>query len=462
MIDYVTYSQIRSLHGPGGLSVRQISRRLKLDKKTIRKWLTQEFSAPKRPGRTSKLDSYKERIKAWVERDDLSARQVFQRLEEQGFQGRYTIVAAYVRLVRPKAVKAYLTLQFAPAECMQVDWGSWGHIPIGSTRRQLSFFAAVLCHSRMLYVEFTLGQSQEHFLSCHLNAFTFFGGCPQAVMVDNCKTAVLSHPRGQEAHINPRYLDFAHHCGFKVRACGVRQAQEKGRVEHAVGYIKNNFLRGLELPPWPALNLAARQWMDTVANVRLHGTTHKTPGELFETEKTQLKPCGVCSYDVATVRQVTANSRFRVTLDTNRYSVPARLAGASLTMKIHPARILLVHQDQIVAEHERCFDRHKDIEHPDHAQPLLDQRRMARGQKLLDRFLSLCPQAPLYYEQLGQRRLNAQHHVQKSWLWWKSTGLRRWPARSPTPMNTGHTVANTSPTSSSNDSASCLNRGPCI
>jgi hypothetical protein len=183
---------------------------------------------------------------------------------------------------------------------------------------------------------------------------------------------------------------------------------------------------------------------------------------LFETEKTQLKPCGVCSYDVATVRQVTANSRFRVTLDTNRYSVPARLAGASLTMKIHPARILLVHQDQIVAEHERCFDRHKDIEHPDHAQPLLDQRRMARGQKLLDRFLSLCPQAPLYYEQLGQRRLNAQHHVQKSWLWWKSTGLRRWPARSPTPMNSGHTVANTSPTSSSNDSASCLNRGPCI
>ena len=141
MIDYSTYCQIRSLYEQRQLSVRQISRRLKLNKKTIRKWLTQEFVQPQRPQRTSKLDPYKERIKSWVEQDDLSAQQVLQRLAEQGFTGRYTIVRAYVRLVRPKPVKAYLTLQFAPGECMQVDWGSWGHIPIGSTRRQLSFFA---------------------------------------------------------------------------------------------------------------------------------------------------------------------------------------------------------------------------------------------------------------------------------------------------------------------------------
>lgn len=413
MIDYPTYCQIRSLYEQSQLSVRQISRRLKLNKKTVRKWLAQEFVQPKRPQRASKLDPYKERIKSWVAQNDLSAQQVFQRLQEQGFTGRYTIVGAYVRLVRPKPLKAYLTLRFDPGECMQVDWGSWGHIPIGSARRQLSFFAAVLCHSRMLYVEFTLGQSQEHFLSCHENAFAYFGGCPASVMVDNCKTAVLSHPRGQEAQINPRYLDFANHNGFKVRACGVRQAQEKGRVEHAVGYIKNNFLRGLELPPWSALNLAARHWLETIANVRIHGVTHKTPLELFEIEKPRLKPCVVHPYDVATVRQASVNSRFRVTLDTNRYSVPANLAGMPLTMKTYPGRIVLVHQDQVVAQHERCFDRHKDIELADHAQPLLDQRRKARVQKLLARFLALCPEAAVYHDELERRRLSSRHHVQK-------------------------------------------------
>ena len=69
-------------------------------------------------------------------------------------------------------------------------------------------------------------QSQEHFLQCHQNAFSFLG-VPESVMLDNCKTAVLSHPVGQPAQYNPRYLDFANHYGFKVRACGVRKGNEK-------------------------------------------------------------------------------------------------------------------------------------------------------------------------------------------------------------------------------------------
>lgn len=271
----------------------------------------------------------------------------------------------------------------------------------------------VLGYSRMLYVEFTLGQSQELFLSCHQNAFAFFKGVPARVMVDNCKTAVLSHPLGQPAQLNPRYLDFAQHYGFEIRACGVRQAHEKGQVENAVKYIKQNFLQGLELPPWAAFNSAARHWLETIANVRIHGQTHQTPLELFEQEKLQLKPVSALPYDVATVRSLPVNSRFRVLLETNRYSVPAHLAGATLVAKIYPERLALYHQDQCVAEHGRSYERHRDFEHPDHARPLLEQRLKARDQQGLHRFLNLCPQAPDYYQQLQQRRLNARHHVQK-------------------------------------------------
>ncbi len=67
---------------------------------------------------------------------------------------------------------------------------------MGNTRRRLSFFALVLCHSRQLYVEFTLGQSQEQWLGCHERAFEYLGGCPAEIMVDNCKTAVLAHAPG--------------------------------------------------------------------------------------------------------------------------------------------------------------------------------------------------------------------------------------------------------------------------
>jgi transposase len=414
MIDYATYCEIRALHRNENLSAAQIARKLQLDKKTVRYWLRHAYHQQKRPERSSKLDPHKARIKAWLEQHDFTAQQILQKLQAEGIQVGYTIVREYVRTVRPKPIQAFLTLHFCPGECMQVDWGSWGFIPVGTTRRRLSFFVAVLCYSRMMYVEFTLGQSQEHFLQCHQNAFAFFGGgVPERVMVDNCKTAVLSHPVGLPPQFNPRYLDFASHYGFEVRACAPRKGNEKGRVENGVKFIKENFLRGLELPPWAALNPAARHWLETIANTRLHRETHKTPLELFKEEKSKLKPVSVLPYDTALVRSLPVNSRFRVVLDTNRYSVPAHWAGTALTAKIYADRLALYHQDQPVAEHVRSYDRHRDFEHPDHAQPLLAQRQKAREQQSLSRFLSLCPQAPEYYAQLQQRRLNARHHVQK-------------------------------------------------
>ena len=413
MIDYATYCRIRTLPQDQKLTVGQIARQLQVDKKTVRYWLGHDYHPARRPQRGSKLDPYKPRIKAWLEQHDFTAQQILQRLREEGATLGYSTVRDYVRQVRPKAPKAFLTLHFAPGECLQVDWGSWGSIPVGNTRRRLSFFVAVLCYSRLVYVEFTLGQSQEHFLHCHQNAFAFFRGVPASVMVDNCKTAVLSHPLGQPAQFNPRYLDFAHHYGFTIRACGVRQAHEKGRVENAVGYTKHNFLHGLELPPWPALNPAARHWLETIANVRIHGQTHRTPLELFVTEAAQLKPINPLPYDTATIRSLPVNSRFRVSFETNRYSVPAHLAGAILTARIYADRLTFLHENQPVAEHPRSYERHRDFEHPDHARPLLAQRQKAREQQLLQRFLSLCPQAPDYYQQLQQRRLNARHHVQK-------------------------------------------------
>ena len=413
MIDYLTYCQIRSLHQDEKLTAGQIARKLQLDKKTVRHWLRHPYHEHKRPNRSSKIEPYKPRIQAWLQQHDYTAQQMLQKLRAEGVQVGYTIVREYVVSIRPSPVQAYLTLNFCPGECMQVDWGSWGFIPIGSTRRRLSFFVAVLCYSRMMYVEFTLGQSQEHFLQCHQNAFNYFHGVVESVMVDNCKTAVLSHPIGQPAQFNPRYLDFAHHFGFKVRACGVRKGNEKGRVENGVKFVKENFLRGLELPPWPALNPAARHWLETIANVRIHRGTHKTPMELFEIEKAKLASITAQPYDTAQARPLRVNSRFRVTWETNRYSVPAQWAGSMLTAKITAERIALFHQEQPLAEHVRSYDRHQDFEHPDHARPLLAQRQKAREQQLLTRFLSLCPEAPGYFEQLQHRRLNARHHVQK-------------------------------------------------
>ena len=101
------------------------------------------------------------------------------------------MVRQTVAELRPRMKPVYQSLQFYHGECAQVDWGVWRKIDVPGGQRKISFFCMVLCHSRMLYVEFFMGEQTEHWLQAHRNAFEYFGGVPQSVMVDNCKTAVI-------------------------------------------------------------------------------------------------------------------------------------------------------------------------------------------------------------------------------------------------------------------------------
>lgn len=411
MIDYQTYCQIRELYTVRKLTLRQIARELKIDFKTVWKWAKREsFQKAPLAKRPSKLDPFKGEIVRLLERHDYSAQQIFQQIKESGYTGGYCIAREFVRQVRPRSKPAFLTLHFKPGECAQVDWGYAGMVPVGSTRRRLSFFVMVLAYSRKMYLEFTLAETMEHFLSCHQQAFVYFGGVTEQVWVDNCKVAVLSRS-ADSIVFNPRYLDFANHYGFQIRACGVKKPHEKGRVENAVGYVKKNFLHGLELSDYKIVHPAARHWLDTVANVRVHGQTQKKPDELFAHEK--LKPLHPLDYEAAVVEEVRVDSQFRFKVDGNAYSVPCHYASSKLTLKKFADRLLVYNGVNLVAEHVRSYDRKQDYELPDHVQPLLLERKKARDQKLFLRFLALWPRAGEFYQQLQQRRINPGHHVQK-------------------------------------------------
>jgi transposase len=388
MIDYQQFCQIKDLHDHQGLKVAQIAPTLGLDPRTVAYWLRQERFRPRKSSpRASKLAPFKPQMVQMLEKYPYSAAQVFQRLREQGFDGGYSLVKAYVRTVRPKRQPAFLKLAFAPGECAQADWGSFGSVRVGQTSRRLSFFVMVLCYSRQMYVEFTLSQTLEHFLACHQHAFEGFGGVPHSVMVDNLKSAVLTRPLGEAPVFNPKYAAFAEHYGFRIVPCNVGKGNEKGRVENGVGYVKKNFLAGLDIADFSVLAPAVKHWLDTVANVRLHGETRKPPLELWQSEKPYLSPLPLHPFDIATVSQVRASRQFRITLDTNRYSVPAHLAGPALTLKTYPDRLCLYHQNQLVARHARSYDRHGDFEDPDHPKPLLEQRKKARDHQLFMSFV---------------------------------------------------------------------------
>jgi transposase len=414
MIDYETFVKIKVYKDQHGLKCSQIARELNLDYRTVEKWLDKKhYQQRKSARRASKLDPFKGQILRLLETHPYSAVQILQRIREDNFDGGYSIVKEYVRKVRPPKIKAFLKLSFAPGECAQVDWGSYGSVAVGETRRRLSFFVMVLCYSRMMYVEFTVSQTMEHFFGCHQNAFQWFGAVPGKVMVDNLKSAVLKRIVGKDPVFNPKYLDFANHHGFTIVPCAVGKGNEKGRVESGVGYVKKNFLSGLDIPDFNALNPAVIHWLNTVANVRLHGQTGKRPVDRFQRERQAMIKLPSHAYDIATIDQVRASRQFRVAVDGNRYSVPAEYAGALLTLKAYPDRICIYHREKMIARHVRTYDRQQDIELPDHPKALLAQRRKARDQKIFMRFVSLSDKADNYYRQLEQRRMKPLHHIRQ-------------------------------------------------
>jgi transposase len=414
MIDYETYVRIRNYFENEGLKYSQIAQTLDLDCRTVARWANEKRYQPRMSTpRKSKLDPFKNDIVRMLEKHPYTATQIFQRIKQNGFDGGSTIVEDYVRKIRPPRTKAYLKLVFAPGECAQVDWGSYGTVRVGSTRRRLSFFVMVLCHSRMMYVEFTVLQTMEHFLGCHQNAFQYFGALPQKIMVDNLKSAVLKRIVGRAPVFNPKYLDFAKHYGFSIAACNVGKGNEKGVVENGVGYVKKNLLNGLDIADFKIMRPVTQNWLESVANVRTHGQTGQKPVDMFAKEKIFLQPLPHEPYDIGVVRQMRASRQFRLTIDTNHYSVPAQLAGVRLTVKLYPDRICFYHDNNLVAQHVRSYDRHCDFEHPDHPRALLQQRKKAQDQKIFMRFLSLSDKAQQYYRQLEQRRLNPFHHIRQ-------------------------------------------------
>ena len=414
MVDYETFCRIRDYLVRQQLSVAQTARALNLDTRTVARWAeVEQFRARVAVARTSKLDAFKGQIVRWLDAHPYSAQQIFQRLGEAGYDGGLTIVKDYVQRIRPRRQPAFLKLDFQPGECAQVDWGSYGTIRVGNTTRRLSFFLMVLCYCRRMYLEFTVSQEMEFFLACHENAFAAFGGVPARLMVDNLKSAVLQRLIGVAPVFNPKYLDFSRHWGFEITACNVASGWEKGRVENGVGFVKKNFLAGQEFIDFPAVQPAAQLWVDTVADVRVHGTTQRRPIDLFDEERSHLKRLNPAGFDLARVREVSVNKQFRVALDSNTYSVPSRHEGQRLTLKAYADRVCLYAHDQLVARHDRSMQRHLDIEHPDHAQQLVMQRHSAREQRLLVAFLALSPRAQAYREGLEARRVNARVHLRQ-------------------------------------------------
>ena len=354
MLDLEERFMIRDLYRKG-VSISEIARRTGHDRKTIRKIISGELM-PK-PGhrqrkQATKLAPYEGYLKQRIGEGVLNTRKLLRELQARGYQGGLTQLILYVQPYRTsREERAVLRFETLPGQQAQVDWSSFGYISHEGRQQRLYAFVMTLGYSRMMYLEFTTRTDVSIWLRCHQHAFEYFGGVPEEILHDNLKTAVLSRGAGGKVHWNTRYLDFALYYGFTPYPCRPYRAQTKGKVERSIGYVRQNFWVGTHFVDLDDLNQQALEWLASVANVRLHGTTGVAPlSRMPEETLHALPPHG---FDTSLVTHRRAGRDCTVHYRGNVYSVPAPHAQHMLLLKeTEEGRLCIYTAEQVlIAEH---------------------------------------------------------------------------------------------------------------
>lgn len=413
MIDQRTIFEIHRLANEG-LSIRKIARTLQLSRKTVAKYLTEPN--PKKPTivRASKLDSFKDKIIALLEIDPKASAEVIrQRIAELGFNGGITILRDYLHRVRGafKKKQPFIRFESAPGQQCQIDWGHFGSIAYGNTKRKLYCMAVIECHSRMLYLEFTHSQRQETLHRCLLNSFRFFQGTPKQLVHDNMLTAVLERD-GSLIRFNGAFLEFLRPFKIVPKACNVAKPHEKGKVEKgAIHFIRHNFWPLRSFKDLNDLQNQANHWRDQVANVRIHSTTGERPIDRFKPEA--MKPLPNLLPDCRDTASAKVRSDFCISFDGNTYTVPPGLISKQLTVKANHHTLTVYFKDKAIATHSRCWQRKVRIELPQHQEAARRyQHRHWRSEEIAA-LISLGEPAKTYLERLAAANQPLKKNVEK-------------------------------------------------
>ena len=412
------WAEIRRLHEIEGLTGRAIARRLHCCSKTVAKALAMPLPpTPEAEPRENVLDPYRARIAALVGKyPDLSAVRVTEEISkgENGYRGSVYPVRRYLCQVRPARGRVYQEVVYEAGEAMQVDWGDCGRVTVGQTPRRVSVFVAVLCYSRLCYIEFSLSQKKAEFYRALVHALEFFQGSPRKIIFDNLKAAVSSGS-GRDACLHPEFLALCGYFCLEPIACTARDPESKGTVEGHVGYVKHNALagRGEELLRWEDYQRFAPQWRDGVANVRLHATTKERPIDRFQKERERLRALPAVPYDTDEILSVVVTPHARVQYDGNRYSVPPGLARKTVMLRASAGVVRILDQGHEAARHDRCYEKGQLLIHPDHKLAALKLRRRRQAGQREEEFDSLGPEAREFHLKLLAMPIQPTVHLRR-------------------------------------------------
>lgn len=360
-----------------GVAVSAIARRVGLDRKTVRRYIARGLEPPvygPRKPRTTQLLRFERYLRERVATfPQLTGRRLHRELRDLGYTGGYTILTDFLRDIRPTGAPPFeVRFETPPGRQAQVDFAHFRTVFTDEpgVERIIWLFSLVLGHSRMLWGRFVLHQDLPTLLRCHAAAFETLGGVPEQILYDRMRT-VFDREDPEAGHIvyNRTLLEFARHYGYLPKACKPYRAKTKGKVERPFRYIREDFFLGRGFRNLDDLNTQFRQWLDQVANVRVHATTRRVVAEHFAEERLKLQPlpAGPFQAVLRLERRITRDGM--VSVGGNLYSVPNTARRRAVEVHSTANEVRILEAGQVIAVH-----------------PVLDgrgQRRIIAGHRTL-------------------------------------------------------------------------------
>ncbi len=390
-----------------------IAQQLGLHHSTVSRILERDGAPKARLLRPSKADPYVPFIIATLKKyPRLTAARLFQMVCERGYEGRSDHFRSIVARYRPAPpTEAYLRLKTLPGDQAQVDWGNFGKLQVGEAKRPLVGFVMVLSYSRAIFLRFFPSQQLAHFLAGHEEAFARWGGTPRTILYDNLKSVVLDRV-GDAIRFNPQLLAFAAHYRYEPRPVAPYRGNEKGRVERAIRYVRDNFIPARSFESFADINRQADAWCTTVSLERGWPEDRRdTVAGALERESTALRALPNDNFPCHERLEVHVGKTPYVRFDLNDYSIPSDTRKKTLTILASLKTVRILNGEEIIATHQRSFDRGRQIEEPAHIEALRERKRHARKARNTDELSRAAPSSVRLLTKLAERHEALGRHV---------------------------------------------------
>jgi len=342
----------------------------------------------------------------------LTAARLYQMVTERGFSGSPDHFRSMVSRYRPpKPAEAYLRLRATPGDQAQVDWGHFGHLRIGRAQRALIGFVMVLSYSRAIALRLFPAQNLAFFLAGHEHAFQCWQGVPRTLLYDNLKSVVLDRI-GDAIRFNPQLLAFAGHYRYEPRPVAPYRGNEKGKVERAIRYVRDNFIPARTFDSIEDANQQAAEWCRTTAlERRWPEDRDRTVANALEEDRAALLPLPNTGFPCQERKEVRTGKTPYVRFDLNDYSIPHDHTRKLLVVFADLQQVRVLDGNAVIATHPRSFDRDQQIEDTAHLQGLESAKRNARKARSSDVLVRAAPSSARLLALLAQQHKALGRHV---------------------------------------------------